>query len=183
MVVVTKEATASAGSPLGIAASISPLTSGELSHLFVFRPSLARGEIEERLTRGHLCFAAWHEGAIVHAGWAARFHAYIPYIHSDIILDPEEFYIYDSYTLPQFRRLNLVLARSAAMHNYFSALGLKRSYGAVALENSSGLAVLEPAGYRTIGMYGCVRLGRFHHTWVAPGATKPLPRLKPHESS
>ncbi len=181
MVVVTKEVRSSSSDPsVGIAASISPVTAEQLRELFVFRPSLVRREIEERLALGHLCFAAWHQNRIVHAGWGGTARAHIPFIHSDILLAPDEFYIYDSFTLPQFRRMNLVLARSAAMHKHFGALGYKRSYGVVALMNAGGLAVLEPAGYRIIGMYGCVRLGPLHRTWAYPGSTEALPPLQPH---
>ena len=136
MVVVTKDVDSSmpASSPL-IDVSISPLTESQVNDYFVFRPAEKRDEIGKRIAAGHICFAAWHDGKIVHAGWSARNRVHIPYIHRDILLGSEDFYIYDSFTLPDFRRSNLVMARSAAMHSFYGELGFRRSYGVVALMN------------------------------------------------
>lgn len=184
MVVVAKDTGVRAApvSP-GVNVSIEPLIPAQLPDLFVFRPDLERAQIEERIALGHLCFAAWHEGRIVHAGWAATGWAHVPYIHSDVVLGQDEFYIYDSYTLAAFRRSNLVIARSEAMHAHFRSLGFRKSYGVVALINRGGLAVLGPAGCREIGMYGCVRLGPLYHAWAYPSSTEPLPRLRRHNQS
>ena len=183
MVVVTKDVDSSLPlqAPL-IDASIFPLSAAQFDDYFVFRPGERRDEIGKRIAAGHICFAAWHHGRIVHAGWSARGRAHIPYIHRDVLLGPEDFYIYDSFTLPDFRRSNLVVARSAAMHSYYGELGFKRSYGVVAFMNRGGMAVLDPSGYRQIGMYGCIRIGPVHHTWEYPGAVERLPTLVPHEA-
>ena len=179
MVVVTKEVQprsmlVSADIPV----DIRPIKHTDIEEYTRFKPFQRRAEVEQRLAQGHLCFAAFHDGRIAHAGWAATGRAAIPYIHSDIVLGPRDFYIYDSYTDPRFRRARLVVARSSAMHVYFSERGFQKSYGVIAFMNRGGLAVLEPAGYRRIGMYGCVRVGPFHRTWAFDNPSEPLPLLE-----
>ncbi len=184
LVVITKDTDpyAAVAAP-AIPAEIRILDKADLREYFAFKPFQPRHEVESRLEQGHSCFVAWYEGRIVHAGWAATGRAHIPYIHSDILLPPTAFFIYDSYTVPAFRRARLVLARSSAMHVHFGAKGFVRSYGIVTLMNRPGLAILGPAGYRRIGMYGCVRLGPLHHTWAYANPSEPLPRLAKPETA
>ena len=165
---------------LGIDAELRVLERADIPLYVAFKPFQAQAEIEQRLSRGHLCFAAFYQGRIVHAGWCATRRVHVPYIHSDIVLGPKDFYIYDSYTDPEFRRTGLVMARSSAMHVHFAERGFEKSYGVVALMNRTGLAIVEPAGYRSIGMYGCVRIGSLHRTWAYAGALEPLPGLDSH---
>jgi hypothetical protein len=156
----------------------------EESHLAAYRefkPWVTRAEIERRLADGHLCMAAWYEGKIVHAAWAAEERAHIPYVHSDILLEPHEFYIYDSYTRPEYRRSNLVMARSSIMHAHFAGRGFTQGYGAIARMNKAGLSIVAPGGYHPIGMYFCARLGPFHRTWASQTGGEPIPTLVPHE--
>lgn len=182
MVVVTKNAEPDAPRVApSIDAEIRILAEPDLVPYQAFKPFQPIEEVRDRMAQGHLCFAAFHDGRIVHAGWSAKGRAHIPYIHSDILLPARAFYIYDSYTDPAFRRSGLVMARSAAMHEYFASHGFEKSYGVVARMNRAGTAVLDPSGYRRIGMYGCIRLGPLHHTWADPDAVEPLPRLAPHE--
>ena len=147
-----------------------------------FKPFQSIQEVEARIAAGHRCFAAFVDGRIAHAGWAAVGRAHIPYIHSDIVLPPKSFYIYDSYTDPAFRRFGLVRSRSSAMHVHFGRLGFEKSYGAIAAMNRAGLSILEPSGYRRIGMYGCIRLGWLHHTWAFANPVEKLPDLEPHRT-
>jgi hypothetical protein len=181
MVVATKEvARDTQFVPPEIDADIRMLEARDLEAYVKFRRFQSLREVEERLAGGHLCFAAFRGATILHAGWAATTRTHIPYIQSDIILPANSFYIYDSYTDPVVRRSGLVRSRSSAMHVYFGGRGFAKSYGVVAYMNRVGRSILEPSGYRTIGMYGCVRLGPLHHTWAYPDSAEPLPLLAPH---
>lgn len=182
MVVVTKQVTPDV--PIrsaDIDATVEILDASHVTAYLEFKPWVARAEIERRLAAGHICMAAWYEGRIVHAAWAAEKRAHIPYVHSDIILPQQAFYIYDSYTRPEYRRSNLVLARSSTMHAWFAARGFNRGYGAIALMNKAGLSIVAPGGYHPIGMYFCARLGPLHRTWASQDGVESLPTLVPHE--
>jgi hypothetical protein len=182
MVVVTKHVTPDV--PIrraDIDASVEILDETHLTAYLEFKPWVARTEIERRLAEGHLCMAAWYEGRIAHAAWATEKRAHIPYVHSDILLPPHAFYIYDSYTRPEHRRSNLVMARSSTMHAWFAARGFNRGYGAIALMNKAGLSIVAPGGYHAIGMYFCARLGPLHHTWASQDGAESLPILVSHQ--
>ena len=160
--------------------AIKTLGPSDLPAYLEFKPWVARIEIERRLAQGHLCMAAWYEDRIVHAAWAAERRAHIPYIDSDILIEPGAFYIYDSYTRPEYRRSNLVMARSSIMHAQFAERGFTRGFGAIALMNEAGLSVVAPGGYHPIGMYFCARLGPLHRTWASQDGAEALPSLVSH---
>lgn len=182
MVVVTKQVGPDiAIRKADIDAVIRTLEASQLGDYLEFKPWVVRAEIEQRLAEGHLCMAAWYQGQIVHAAWAGENRVHIPYIHSDILLEPQAFYIYDSYTRPEYRRSRLVMARSSTMHAHFAQRGFTRGYGAIALMNKVGLSIVAPGGYHPIGMYFCARLGpRLHRTWAVQDGAEALPALAPH---
>lgn len=182
MVVVTKHVTPDVAiHKADVDAVIERLDASHLSAYLEFKPWVTRAEAEVRLAQGHLCMAAWYQGKIVHAAWAAEKRAHIPYIHADIVLEPQAFYIYDSYTRPEYRRSKLVMARSSTMHAYFGSRGFTRGYGAIALMNNAGLAIVAPGGYHPIGMYVCARLGPLHRTWATQDGAESLPQLVRHQ--
>lgn len=182
MVVVTKKVDPEVAiHRADIDAVIETLDESHLPAYVEFKPWVTRAEVEARLARGHVCMAAWYQGKIVHAAWAAEKRAHIPYVHSDILLDPQTFYIYDSYTRPEYRRSKLVLARSSTMHAWFAGRGFTRGYGAIALMNKAGLSIVAPGGYHAIGMYTCARLGPLHRTWASQDGAETLPTLVSHQ--
>ncbi|MGK2963059.1 MAG: hypothetical protein ACSLFK_13105 [Gemmatimonadaceae bacterium] len=182
MVVVTKQVGPDvAVRRADIDAVIETLDASHLSAYLEFKPWVARAETERRLAQGHLCMAAWYQGKIVHAAWAAEKRAHIPYVHSDIVLEPKAFYIYDSYTRQEYRRSKLVMARSSTMHAHFAARGFTRGYGAIALMNKAGLSIVAPGGYHPIGMYICTMFGPLHRTWASQDGSEALPTLVSHE--
>jgi len=164
-----------------IDAVIEALDASQVNEYLEFKPWVDRNEIEQRIDDGHLCMAAWYEGRIVHAAWAAENRVHIPYIHSDILLEPRTVYIYDSYTRPEYRRSKLVMARSSTMHAHFAKRGYTRGFGAIAFMNKAGLSIVAPGGYHPIGMYFCARLGRLlYRTWSVQDGAETLPELVSH---
>ena len=68
-----------------------------------FRPDQTDAEIRRRLAEGHACFAVWHGERIVHAAWAAVGRAPIEYLSRDLVLGPDEVFVFDAFTAPAFR--------------------------------------------------------------------------------
>ena len=93
------------------------------------------------------------------------------------MLERDDTYIFDTYTAPEFRSLHLAQARAAFVANYYSERGFRRSLGLVALENRAGLAVPEALGYRRIGYYSALGVGRWRRTWSKPLEGKDIPLL------
>jgi len=163
---------------LSLPIEIGPLRFPEDSAaLASFRPEQSSVSTLSRVEKGNLCFAVWHEGKIVHAGWVAVRRTWVEYLNRDLLLGERDIFIFDSFTLQGYRRRHLANARSAVVSDYFSERGFRRSLGLVAVENKPGLAVPDSLGYRRIGLYASLGVGRWSRAWSRPLLGGEIPQL------
>jgi L-amino acid N-acyltransferase YncA len=153
--------------------TVALLGPGEVADYARLRPDLDATAVHRRLALGHQCFVVWHEGRIVHAGWAARDRATIEFLGTELRLAADEIYQYDSFTAPEFRGRNLAATRVTAMAREFSRAGYRRLIAAVVPENRVGFRPLEKAGYRLCGWVGVVTLLRWRWEFYRPRRPAP----------
>jgi len=156
---------------------ITLLREEDLPAYFQLRPDQDRNMIKRRLAHGDQCFVAWCEGRIVHSTWAATGRIYIPYLRRHLILKPEEIFFYDSFTLPIYRSCNLAQARGVYAFQYYLRLGYRQAIAVIALENKAGPGVPNALGYRSLGLYACLKLGPWQWDWQERWGGQPLPTL------
>jgi RimJ/RimL family protein N-acetyltransferase len=137
------------------------LGAAELDRYAHFRPDQDPAATRLRLERGHRCFAAWHDGQIVHAGWAAVRMPWIEYLDCEFPLEAGDVYQFDSYTTPAFRGLGVAAARVVWMSRFFRDAGFRRLLAVVWPENTPGFRPLERAGYRRCGWIRVFRFARW----------------------
>ena len=142
-----------------VAVTISLLQPSEVGEYAAFRPGADVQETRSRLEKGHLCWVARQQGALVHAIWSATVSAWIRYLDCEIQLAPDEAYIYESYTVPALRRLNINTARSEVMTRYFREHSFSRLLALVMPENPAGINATLRAGYRRAGIIGRMKAG------------------------
>jgi hypothetical protein len=153
------------------------LTKSDVNAYVQFRPKHGREDFERRLARGDRCFASWHEGRIVDAGWAATGAVFVPYLGRYILLEPGDIYSYGAYTLPDYRGYGLYMSRNSYTARRNQKEGFERSVALVAPENYAAWLILTRSGLETIGEYSHVRLpiGGVWRDRAVPGRT--LPKL------
>lgn len=156
---------------------IEELEIDQLAEYRRFRPRQSTRDIELRVARGDRCFACWHDNKIVDVGWIATGRVYLPFLRSDLLLEKGDVYNYDSYTLPDYRRHGLYMARNAFIAKQNRKEGYTRSVALVAVENRTPHLALLMAGLRPVGTYFCLRLGLWQRTWQRPEAGRTLPPL------
>jgi hypothetical protein len=143
---------------------IAALAPEEIGAYLAFRPEQTGAEIRARLSRGYVCFAAWHDRQIVHAAWGATKIAPIDYLSHEIELDRDEVFIFDAFTAPASRGRNLSPLRAVAMGRHYHDRGYRRVLTAVHPENRVGFRPLEKVGTQPVGLIGYVGVGplRWH---------------------
>lgn len=146
-----------------------------------FRPRQSPRSIRRRIERGNVCYAAWHRGRIVHAAWAATGRARVSYLDRDLLLGEDDVYMFDSFTLPAYRRKALTATREALLLARFAERGYRRAVGVVAVENDAGRGWSRSLGYRPLGLYGYRRLGPFSRHWRRSFDGEAIPPLVPSE--
>ena len=159
-----------------------PIVPGQLASDVVaaydeFRPS-ERAKARQRLgSGGEECFVAWHEGRIVHATWVATGRAYVPYLNRDLLLESDQMYLHDAYTLPAYRGCNI----APVMFAYIMQCYLERGFlefVAVATVEKARKRFYEKYGGKVVGSYSCLRLGRWQTQWQQTMSEAPLPFTK-----
>ena len=165
-----QEPVAAAGCEVPI--TISRLRMDEVEQYAAFRAGVDLTEIRSRLEQGHQCWVACRQGAMVHAIWVATGSAWIRYLDCEIRLAPDEAYIYESYTAPAVRRLNVSAARADVMMRYFRDRSFIRLLALVMPENPAGIRATISAGYRRAGVIGRVNVGYWqrYYSQIVPGA-------------
>jgi GNAT superfamily N-acetyltransferase len=180
MLVMTRELDAPIPEVMpGRAVEIRPLTEGNMDAYLKLRPGPPAHDIRARLARGSRCFLAWHQGNIAHVYWAGTGRVYLPYLRRDLVLQPSDFYAYDSYSPPAYRGRGLAQAVGVHVLRLYREDGYRRAWALPAVENLAGIGPVRAIGYRAVGVYGCARLGPWQWTWQEQGGEVPLPGLEP----
>ncbi len=153
------------------------LTEQDLPRYQELRPRQPLSEIAERLASGQRCFATRVDGRIVDVGWLATQQVHVSYLRHDLILEPGDGYIYDSYTAPDLRARGLYQATSTHILRCCQEQGLRRAVVLYAPENRAPLTVARRFGVTFGGMYVCLRFGPWQRLWERRFGADPLPRL------
>ena len=154
---------------------INPLRGEDLPAYLQHRPDQHSSEIRMRIAQGDECFAAWHEGRIVHTGWVTTIPKHESYLRRKLILQPGDIFLYDHYTQPSHRSLGLARARDIHVLHHYREKGYRRSMAIVAIENKAAFRQFEAVGYRSIGMFKCLRFGPWQWAWEERWGEDPLP--------
>lgn len=146
--------------------TIEILDETHLTEYLTFRPNADPLDIGQRFVRGQLCIVARHQGSIVNSDWMTTGRnepqVWIRYLERELSSAPDEVYGYDSFTAPEFRRLNIASARSLYMQQTMRDAGYTRLVGLALPENEASLRRMKRAHYRRIGVLGSVHIGSWH---------------------
>lgn len=157
------------------------LSLDEMPDYHAFRPRQRAKVTRRRRSRGDECFVARHEGRIVHATWVATGRVHVPYMNRDLVLGGDEIYLHDAYTLPAYRGYNIAPLMFAHIMRHYLRRGF-RHFLAVAAAEKARRRFYEKYGGRVVGVYNCVRLGRWQAGWQRPSGDTPLPFVRSHET-
>ena len=111
-----------------------------------------------RLERGHQCFAALVNDRVASVSWVARDRATLWIISGDVLLSPDECYVYDSYTHPDFRGQRLQGPVFTAIFEALANGPLNRAITFVFADNVANLRSRARMGFEVCGDVQCFRL-------------------------
>jgi hypothetical protein len=163
-------------------ASVAKLDREDLPAYRAFRPRADHEAVRARLDRGEVCFVSWLDGRIVQAAWGATGRARSAYLGRDLLLEPDTAYVYDSFTLPVYRRNRLAAGATAELMRHYRQRGFRRLVSLVAVENTAGLQLNLKRGSRAVGRFTCLRLGRWRRHRQTFWGEQPLRVVAPGEA-
>lgn len=130
-------------------------------------------EVGRRFAAGSRCFVAHVAGEIVAYGWVSRGMERIGELERSLRMRPDEAYIWDCATIPQFRRQGLY----TALLGYIAAMlrdeGMRRLWIGTSLQNRPSLRGMANAGFQPVLKVLYFRLLKISHAWVIGEAAAP----------
>jgi len=116
------------------------------------------GKAEERLRVGHLCFLAGKNGDVVHYKWVSFNETYVDALERSIRIVADSAYVYDAYTVPEYRGMGISSKVSARIFDYLFQNGIKKIYYLISYNNFPSLRDAEKMGLRNMGEVTLTRL-------------------------
>jgi ribosomal protein S18 acetylase RimI-like enzyme len=135
-------------------------------------PSAA--DATRRFTGRRCCYAAWDGERIAAYGWASRGYECVGELERAFHMAPDEAYIWDCVTLPEYRGRGLYSALLAYMLAELRDTGARRTWIGASLDNQPSIKGFINAGFRPAIKLIYGRLLALHCAWViayphAPG--------------
>lgn len=149
----------------------------ELSELLVQLMGLPSPEqVSERFASGRRCFAAWVGNQIASICWVSQNPECIGELEREIRLRPDEAYIWDCLTLPDFRRRRLYSALLSFMLGALKSEGVYRVWIGSSLDNLPSIRAFSNAGFQPVISLIYLRMFAFSGIWLSshPSAGKEL---------
>jgi ribosomal protein S18 acetylase RimI-like enzyme len=106
-------------------------------------PDKTRTQIEARFRKGEYCVAGQTSvGKVVHTHWFSLNSGEVLELGREFLLNGDEAYLYDSYTMPKYRELGIERAASEFTCTWLKYRGIRRSYAYVRSDNWRRLAAV-----------------------------------------
>jgi ubiquinone/menaquinone biosynthesis C-methylase UbiE/ribosomal protein S18 acetylase RimI-like enzyme len=137
--------------------------------------------LQDRIERGDLCFIAESpEGELIHSRWVATESGYIPELGMNVLLAPDEAYMYGGYTSPRWRKYGVDGAARTHIFRAMRARGKTRVHSYV---RGDSPPALRAAGrwQKRGGSVWYLRIGPFG-TWIKSMGNHPTLRKRSRSS-
>lgn len=133
-------------------------------------------EIAGRFSNERRCYVAWDKDRIVVYGWASRGQECVGELERAFHMAPDEAYIWDCVTLPEYRGRGLYSALLAYMLADLRDAGVHRTWIGASLDNQPSIKGFMNAGFQPAIKLVYGRLLALRCSWVIahPGAPGPL---------
>lgn len=118
-------------------------------------------EVSNRLESGRRCFAAWFHDQIVAYCWVSRIAECVGEIEHAIHFKPDEAYIWDCATLPEYRHRGIYSGLLAFMASTLARDGISRVWIGSSLDNTPSLRGFANAGYSEVATLIYFRLFQY----------------------
>ena len=102
--------------------------------------------VPQRMARGVRCYGAWIDEKLAGYGWLSVGPEWIGEIHLEVSPRPNEGYVWNCVTVPEFRRRGVFRALLLGISEQARRLGLRRLWlGSVAIPAETAIG---PAGFK-----------------------------------
>ena len=153
-------------SHLKIGATFAEIQSEQLQALADVMGGHDPRSIQHRLDAGKRCFAGQVDGRLAAYCWVSQSAECIGEIEHEIHFQPDEVYIWDCATLPEYRRKGLYSFLLAFMTGQLRSDGIRRVWIGSSLDNQASMGGFVRAGFKPVADMVFVRILTLSAMWV-----------------
>lgn len=124
--------------------------------------------VDDRIAKGHRCLTARHQGRLVGVMWAATENASIAYLGRAVPFAPGDVYLFDAFTIPEYRGRGIAPSLSAELLYQFAEDGYQRAIRGTIPENTAALRAHAKAGFHAYAVMGFLKAGPWRWDFVRP---------------
>jgi len=116
---------------------------------------------KERFEKGHMCIVADLRGELVHVMWIAFNEAYAGELERKLLISPGAAYMYDGYTVSEYRGLGIAPKVMAEAFVHLYRKGIRNVYACIRYNNFPSIRYVQKEGFRKIGAIIFTAIFRF----------------------
>lgn len=140
------------------------VTSNDSQKILRNFPHLSAKEIKNRWNLGHLCLGAEAYGEIVNLRWISFNEAYVGGLKRKLWVYPNSAYLYDEYTLPEYRGLGIAPAAFSETLKYLKVnTPVEKVYICISHTNYPSLRAAKKEELHRIGGVSCIHIFNLRH--------------------
>jgi hypothetical protein len=154
-----------------VPAAVAELEPSDSAAYLAFRRGATPEQFRSRFERGCRCFVARADGAIVSATWVATGRGRLETIKEDFELYPKQMYVFDSFTLPEYRGRRIQGAIFTEICKHYAARGIEQALSLTGPENIGTKMSRERSGFVRTGGIARIAIGplRWRFSWGRRG--------------
>jgi len=137
------------------------LSAKDVGRYVVFRRGAREADILARMAAGSRCFAALCDGEIASVSWVDVNEGYMQLIDYRFPLEPDEIYVFDSFTAKNYRGQRIQSALYYRLSEHFRVSGYRAAITMIVPENRPNIVSRTRQGFRQTGSVTRLRLGPF----------------------
>jgi GNAT superfamily N-acetyltransferase len=147
--------------------AVAQLGPADSAAYLAFRRGATAEQFRSRFERGSRCYVARADGAIVSATWVATERARLEGFQEDFELVPKQMYLFDSFTLPEYRGRRIQAAIFAEICKHYVARGIEQALSLTGPENLGTMMSRGRSGFVRTGGICRINLGplRWGFSW------------------
>ena len=148
----------------GLEAHLAELTADDVEEYLQFYPNISSEQYLERFREGQTCFVVREStGTLASGTWTAVGRVWIDFVGREVALQEDEVYLYDSYTVPEFRGKRLQPFLCDQILARFQNSGYRQAVVIIAPENRSNISSRKRSGFVRMGLLFRIRIGSLRY--------------------
>jgi GNAT superfamily N-acetyltransferase len=137
------------------------LSKEDVGRYLLFRRGAREKDILARLAAGNRCYAALCNGEIASVSWIAEKQGYLELIGYRFPLEPDEIYVFDSFTAKKYRGKRIHSALYSRLLQHYKTTGYRAVISLIVPENRSNITARTRTGFKQTGSVLRLKLGPF----------------------